>query len=290
MSSKKFILLAYALFYFSSSYGMHPEVVFLYKGPGANRESVNGIAYQIEIFSKHKPEIIDVTSFGVLVDKMRNESRRKLLVIPGGSAVELECTFGRLSLNDRTYLINEIRGGHLSYLGICAGAYFAANKYSVASMKAKLIKDGDDYYMSAVPDGNFLSDPQAYRLNLFGEMKSAFDSFIPDTWIGMKGVKVKTNTGNEDITTWNGGPVFLEQEAEVLATYSQLDAPAIVAHEFFSPDGLSRSIAIAAGVHFEVDKNRSFSWAEAELIKDVNEYFSYALGRLVLQRLGFREP
>lgn len=70
--------------------------------------------------------------------------------MPGGSAEEFEGTYGRLSLDDRTYLINEIRGGHLSYLGICAGAYFAANKYSVASMKAKLIEDGDDVYMWAV--------------------------------------------------------------------------------------------------------------------------------------------
>lgn len=264
------------LFQLSLSFASAPEVVYLFTGQGADDRCMEGIEYTIKRFAQPKPQIIQVKNFEDLIVFLKAENRRSLLVMPGGSSVFYEELFTALIDTKQQYLIEQIRSGKLCYLGICAGAYFASTSYEVVIDK-KTQK----------------SEATAKRLAIFGEMTSAYDSFMSDSWGGARGVEALLDDAKTRTTLWNGGPALADDDGEVICRYESSKKPAIVAKVFAADDGSSESVAIVSGVHFELDVKREIlagSYMPMDEFNKIDPYdgFITKAVSLIFRKFGFQ--
>jgi glutamine amidotransferase-like uncharacterized protein len=136
-----------------------------------------------------------------------------LLIMPGGADLYFcEKLNGVSNQKIKKFVSN---GG--SYLGICAGAYYACasldwNNGEIDGTRELALYDGT----ATGPVFEWVEKP---------------DSIYDGSWI--KAVKIKTSTGKEFLTNYNGGPLFSEpttESVEVIARYSELPdtPPAII--------------------------------------------------------------
>lgn len=208
-----------------------PELIALYKGEGSDPDSVEGLRLKLKKYAEHI-RVLEISNFLQLEEQLKSEKRSMLLIMPGGGSRKYEVELSRYP-NVKILITQRIREQSLSYLGICAGAYFAAQNYS-----SYILIDGE---MRAMP-----SFHQRMRLDLFPAMRVAFD-FRDISTCYPEAIQMDALVGN---VPWYFGAAIEIQEGQcILARYVNNGAAAIAAeiHE--------RNIIIVSGVHFELDEN-----------------------------------
>jgi glutamine amidotransferase-like uncharacterized protein len=138
----------------------------------------------------------------------------QLLVIPGGADLyNCEKLNGSGNQIIRDFVSN---GG--SYLGICAGAYYGCSSLDWACGEITGPRELAFY--------NGKAKGPVYK---WIENK---DSIYNGTWI--YAAELETSEGKKFLTQYNGGPVFEEDDCNVIARYSELKnkPPAIIGGKF----------------------------------------------------------
>ncbi|GAA99253.1 uncharacterized protein L969DRAFT_73058 [Mixia osmundae IAM 14324] len=194
--------------------------VLIYNDAGVSEASVKGIARCLKILLATTHDVLTVNAHTIANDPW--QASTSLLVIPGGR--DLPFT-QRLNGKANACIRQWVEAGG-SYLGICAGAYFASAHVDFEAGSALAVK-GDR------------------ELSFFGGTckGAAFPGFVYESESGARHVPVALNQVHwsrvwSDVPSqaevyWNGGGTFQISEstsrATVLATYSELDnAPAAV--------------------------------------------------------------
>jgi len=220
-------------------------MILIYSGTGTAVSSRNGL---LEFFDKKKMpySLIDCQS---LKDHI---SKASLLIIPGGR----DLPYFKDLKGEGNRLIREFveKGG--SYLGICAGAYYASSFVEFAK--------GTDIEVTGKRE-----------LQFFGgkAIGPVYKVFAYDSEVGARLSPIQTVEGRVEVYH-NGGCYFEEpekhQNTQVLARYSDLECalPAIIQCK------VGKGKAILSGVHLEMASNNALD------IKR-EKYFSHILSRLL---------
>lgn len=140
---------------------------------------------------------------------------KKLLIMPGGADLyNCEKLNGEGNKRIREFVEN---GG--SYLGICAGAYYACSILDWACGEISGLRE------LALYEGEATGPVYEWVENK--------DSIYDGTWI--KATEIETDKEQKFLTQYNGGPVFQERDdVEIIARYSDLKGkpPAIIAGSY----------------------------------------------------------
>ncbi|MGL6187459.1 MAG: BPL-N domain-containing protein [Holosporales bacterium] len=197
----------------------HSQKVFIYKGPGASRASIQHLKESLSLFLP--PETLAFLSPREL---LRGEWREHahLLAMPGGR----DLPYVKYLHGQGTEMIRQFveKGG--SYLGICAGAYFAA--------KEILFDQGPPH--QPITGERALS---FFEGRVQGPLFSPYD---PNSFLGMRAVSLKWNKAypwaGEGVFVMNGGGFFeaADQipEIEILASYGEKENSfPLILHRFY---------------------------------------------------------
>jgi len=219
--------------------------VRIYSGEGASQSSVKLIASMFQRHVKPAPQILYFEKLSSLIDNLKEDTEASLLVMPGGSTILYEHQFtSKISSEQREFLVQALRGKgptQVSYLGIGAGAFFAATDYKISFQmedreKSQLIHYASPYNMK--------------RLNLFPTMSSAFQDFNPKNDEGARFPIISLQTGEKGTVFWNGGPAFGSSYSyayNVLASFDE-NTFAIVGRKLGE-----NAFAVISGLQFEFD-------------------------------------
>lgn len=218
------------------------ENILVYVGPGAGPSSIVNTIATLEALASSK-YIIKVAQPEDLIDPtwMQNTA---LLVMPGGAdRPYLEKLTGKGNANIREYVKN---GG--KYLGICAGAYYSADRIEFA-------KGDEDLEVTGERELKF------YPGLVEGPTYSGFDHRNTANTAGMRAATIYWNADQpkyamQDVTLfYNGGGHFVNAEKYpeviILARYGEEapgrpDSPAAIVE-----CTVGKGKAILSGPHFE---------------------------------------
>jgi len=178
----------------------------------------------------------------------------KMIIMPGGADMYYcEKLNGRGNKIIRDFVNN---GG--SYLGICAGAYYASSAL-----------DWGCGEISGSRELDFFKGKATGPIYDWIENKT---SIYDGSWI--KAVEIETNNREAFLTQYNGGPVFEETADEVIARYNTLEnnPPAIINGTFGQGRYILSSPHIENFGHLLIDglykhHNKSYERERAEIDK-----------------------
>lgn len=205
--------------------------LFVYNGPGTSQKCIQHTLHTLKLLTDDAFQICEIDAKTLATESWKQECA--LLVIPGGRDIPY-CRWlnGAANKNIASFVA---QGG--SFLGICAGSYFAGNFVEFAKGTIQEVRGAREL-------GFF---PGKVTGPLFGPYDySSYRSIHLDqlTWY------------DESFTScplvYNGGGYFVDAwtapETKVLATYSLgCNYPAIIECRY----GLGK--AILSGLHFEYD-------------------------------------
>lgn len=207
--------------------------VLIYSGAGTCDFSVKQTLKTLKKCLNHSYDVKLVSS-----DILRNEmipwdENCALFVVPGGRDLHYQRDFDGKVVER---LKKQVEGGRMSYLGICAGAYFASDRIEFAKGHLyEIIQDRPLKLIKCVaigPIGKFFysDDPKASE----SEIKES-----------LQAVNVKVDSDSAAFKmAYNGGCYFESVgSAAILATYSSNGHPAII----------TRGNVCLSGVHLEYD-------------------------------------
>lgn len=266
----------------STTRGEAPEVVFLYKGKGADLNCWLGLEHIFMTQVEPRPIVQHVGSFKDFIGQIKHETRTALLAMPGGNSTLYEQDFTRLMPDERALIVNRLKTGALSYLGVCAGAYFAAESYQG---KFSVIF-GQELIAS-----EFFSMTGNHRLALFPKMGAAFDRFVAESMLGSLSPQVVLEHGKKAPIFWNGGPHITPKYGDKILAHYENEQAAIVSRAYVSADGESESKVIVSGIHFELLNQsedllqKNIPWHFRESLKNVESY--NLVTKAVVEEFGF---
>ena len=175
----------------------------------------------------------------------------RLLVMPGGADLYYcEKLNGAGNAAIRRYVEH---GG--SYLGICAGAYYACESLCWAA--------GTDQSITGSRELGF------YPGTATGPVAALMQG-LDQSWLGV--APLQCHDGSRMMSCYDAGPVFSEpgDQAEIMARYDSLPGqpPAIVGC------AIGRGYAVLSGPHIE----RLMPWAANALSQHANPHYTYESG------------
>eukprot|EP00474_Spongospora_subterranea_P010720 CRZ11178.1 hypothetical protein [Spongospora subterranea] len=219
--------------------------ILIYNGPGVDQPSLHNIHQCIK---RHIPDTLNIIQ--VDADYLGKESwpdKTRLVIIPGGRDLPYVAALGPPIISRIQRFVHE--GG--SYLGICAGAYFAANRveFEVGREDYEVVGDRDLRFINGVAKG------AAFHGFEYGSDQGALVVPITSPWFT-----------NPIPMYCNGGPYFdLDPDAakscDVIGRYED-GRIAIVS----SPYGNGR--VLVSGVHFEYDPSNAATGSDHVHITD----------------------
>ena len=205
------------------------ESIYVYNDSGVSEES---LTHTISFFKKNYAKNYNITAINAAQIKITNwYDDAALFVMPGGADIP----YARKLNGQGNKIIKDYVNNGGSYLGICAGSYYA-------SAKIEFDKDGplevigtrEIDFFPGIAKGPVLA-PFKYKSNS-----------------GTRAANIVYN--NNDVSVfYNGGPYFIlpekAQNIETLAyyNYEQKSLPAIVKVKY------GQGLVILSGVHFEYD-------------------------------------
>jgi len=208
-------------------------MIGIYKDVGSGEESLIETYNTFKTFSSEK--VIYISTYDILENDILKDL--KLLIIPGGRDLPY-CE--KLNGKGVKLIKNFVNTGG-SYLGICAGAYFACNKV--------IFDEGGE--LEVIGDRELkLIDTEAIG-PAFGAGTYKYNSDF-----GQKLLKV-----DNFYAYFNGGCYFKDPKADIISFYDGLEKkPSII----FSKYGKGK--VLLTGIHFEFSKesilNKKFSTKE----------------------------
>jgi len=140
---------------------------------------------------------------------------KKLLIMPGGADLYF-CE--KLNGQGNQKIQNFVSQGG-SYLGICAGAYYGCSQLDWACGEISDERELALFHGKAIgPIYNFLEDK---------------NEIYKGSWI--YATEIETDAGDKFLTQYNGGPLFEEENCDVIARYSDLknNPSAIIGGNFY---------------------------------------------------------
>ena len=202
--------------------------VLIYSGPGTSGLSVRAALRSLNALLTPHYSVSTIDAKSIIEDPWHASTA--LLVIPGGRDLpycrELD---GRGNTRIQEYVR---RGG--SYLGLCAGAYYASSRVEFE-----------------------LDTPIAVQgpreLKFYGNTARgcAFSGFVYDSEVGAKAVRLETASGQVKCY-WNGGGIFVDAKpSETLARYVdsvKIDGGRVAVVE----TKVGKGTVILSAVHIEV--------------------------------------
>ena len=207
--------------------------VLIYSGPGTCDFSVKQTLKTLKKFLNHSYDVKLISSEILKNEMIPWDENCALFVVPGGRDLPYVRDFNGKSMQR---MKSQIEEGKMSYLGICAGAYFATDRIEfskgssdgyeiIQERPMKLIK------CTAIgPIGKFFysDDPLASETEIKGSLQA-----------------IDVKVGSEDLKfAYNGGCYFESADPEnVLADYSSNGKPAIIK---------GKNVCLS-GVHLEYD-------------------------------------
>ncbi|KAI8804739.1 biotin-protein ligase [Cladochytrium replicatum] len=257
--------------------------VLVYSGPGTARGPLEHTVVALRALLSSSYDVMTVQSLTLATEPWEETSA--LLVVPGGR----DLPYVRdLTPTGATRRIREyVRSGG-AYLGICAGAYFAAER-------VEFERGRDGYEVTGARELAFW--PGTAR-------GSAFPGFVYDSEDGARAVgltlsgEIAAGEAGPRLDVYhNGGPYFVQDAAassevstKTLASYTELPSnpPAIVECMF------GKGRAILTGVHVEYDPVLAKSSSGKKIASDAVDRLQQsdmqrrALLRALLARLGLR--
>lgn len=220
------------------------QKILLYVGPGAGPKSIANTLATLKLVVANKYEIKTVGPEDIIDDTWIKDTA--LLVIPGGADRPYVAHLsGQGNANIRLYVAN---GG--KFLGICAGAYYSADRIEFAKGDKVLEVTGD-------------RELKFFPGLVIGPTYAGFDYRDVQSVAGMRAAKVYWNeqtpfkNEHEFVIFYNGGGHFVGAEnhpnVKVLARYgrelpSQPHQPAAIVE-----CKVGQGKAILSGPHFEWD-------------------------------------
>jgi len=199
--------------------------IAIYTDEGTNKEGITCLAAKLQ---NYRPLFINA-------DDISSEllSSLSLLIIPGGRDIPYH---QKLAGAKNQNIIQFVRGGG-SYLGICAGAYFASSEFE--------FDKGADLEIIAKRELSFFPG------------KAIGPAFGPNTFQynnrkGAKAALIQTPLLSSPIYSFYNGGCYFENahedpEIDLLGSYSEIEGspPAIISRQIGS------GLAILSGVHLE---------------------------------------
>lgn len=201
--------------------------IYVYNDAGVSEECVKQTLYTLQTLLAHRYlfRLIDAKA----IKSRRWLSNAALLIMPGGRDVPYE---EKLKGEGNDIIRDYVKQGG-SYLGICAGAYYAASSI--------VFDKGGPLQIIAKRD-----------LCLFkGEaIGPAIGPYYYNSDKGAHIIQVQTVFSYNFITYYNGGCYFTNiGNATVLAIYKKLKSPAVIHINYH------KGAVILSGVHFEFDEH-----------------------------------
>lgn len=205
--------------------------ILIYQGPGTSIRSVEALCVLFQSLYKDKLAVLKIDSEIIL--KTDWEEQTALLIIPGGRSLKYYEALGEAgNARIRQYVV---KGG--IYLGVCAGAYYAADAtYFDISGKNELVLHTEQLKLLKGIEAVGPAYPGGYDYEGSTTLRAADINILP--------------LDKKMALYFNGGCSFknLNAETAVLADYAELDhLPALIK----APYG--KGFVILSGVHFEFD-------------------------------------
>jgi biotin--protein ligase len=255
--------------------------ILIYSGPGVGPKSLANTVAMLSSLVAASYEIKIVGPDTIIGrDWLENTA---LLVMPGGAdSPYMEKLAGVGNQNIREYVQN---GG--KYLGICAGAYYAADSIEFAKGDSRL---------EVVAERELKFYPGIVQ----GPTYAGFDYEPPQNIAGMRAAKIFWQaaqpfaSNREFVVYYNGGGHFVTAEqypqVTILASYDSETPNQSTNHAAIIECKYGSGTAILSGLHFEWGAD-SLEATEQRLHKiksalQASEEDRLALGRHLLQRLG----
>lgn len=245
------------------------EFVRIYMGTGSNPTSCGAWGKRIRAYVQEKKIKCDfafVSSFSEIIQDIKTH-KNGLLVIPGGSASSMRFHYGTTLKSqglDHKNLLKLFLSNHWSYLGCCAGAYFAARSFSVDLVilegKGDTLTEDQRFFRS-------LSFGNRVNLELFPDHLHSlfpFKAGVGKEFYGARALECKETGGH---ILWHGGPNLNTVSGEKFFTSTKGDTLAIKAS---SP---SEGSIVLLSVHPEFEPetlaylSRKYSYHPSELKK-----------------------
>lgn len=240
------------------------QEILVYAGPGAGPNSLANTVAMLQEFVGNKYVVKTITPEEVIAGKWMHKTA--LFIMPGGAdRPYLEKLQGQGNLNIKKYVQN---GG--KYLGICAGAYYAADRIEFAKGDAALEVIGD-------------RELKFYPGLVEGPTYKGFDHRDVQNTAGMRAATIHMQSKSLAIF-YNGGGHFVDADnfanVKVLARYGdeapyRLDKPAAIIE-----CNVGRGKAILSGPHFEWD---------AKALNKISADLTYMQSKLATQEESRQE-
>jgi biotin--protein ligase len=204
-------------------------VVYIYKDKGVSAESLTHTIYTLKNCLSEKCKILTLSAKEVIEGLWEQDA--DLFVMPGGRDIPYyRALKGKGDERIRTFVQN---GG--SFIGICAGSYYAGSYVDFAKNTDLEVQGGRG--LSFFPG------------IVKGPILSSYDYL---TKIGARAERISTEEGDEYPVFYDGGGCFLDaagqENVTVIASYSiGKEYPAIISCK------VGAGIALLSGVHIEYE-------------------------------------
>lgn len=201
------------------------DSIYIYSGLGAGADSIDHTVHSLSAQFPHY-HIKKMGAHDLGLGKWREDAIA--FVMPGGADIYYA---KRLKGKGNETISQYVREGGV-YIGICAGAYYAAEQV--------LFDDGQGFIVNESRELKFIQGPAT------GPVSGSYDAA---SYQGATATLLEGAFGRGAFFL-NGGP-FFQETGDVLARYSQYDGrPAIVYRS------VGKGKVLLSGVHFEYDPEK----------------------------------
>lgn len=244
--------------------------VLIYSGPGTCEFSVKQTFRTLSKYLMNSYDVKLIDSGVLRNDRIPWEENCALFVMPGGRDLIYLDEFRGSGFIQK--LRNCVLGGRMKYLGLCAGAYFAADRVEFEiGRKAYEVKGDRPLKLINAPAIGAVNDKFFYSCDVDATRSQKIES--------LQAVNVKLLSGKVIKLACNGGCYFPKESNFAFATYSDYnDNTAIILNESFC----------LSGVHFEYDPIDCLSLENKTVFSELMKYENdrMELIRKVLETLG----
>ncbi|BFZ53994.1 biotin holocarboxylase synthetase [Savitreella phatthalungensis] len=247
--------------------------VLVYAGAGTSKSSVRGALATLTLLLTPYYSVRTIDARALIEEPWASSTA--LLVVPGGRDVPFCAALrGRGTDAIRSFVS---KGG--KYLGLCAGAYFAASRceFEASSADMAVVGDRDLGFFPGVVRG------------------CAFEGFSYDSEIGARAVSIQPSTQMPPFRCyWNGGGVFVDAiekpGVEVIARYSESADSIVVGggDACVVKCDVDRGVAVLSAVHPEIGPRTICTGSHDDVSEnDQIDLNNDALGKHENARLSF---
>lgn len=257
--------------------------ILIYSGPGAGKLSIENTVATIKKLVGDRYNVITVGPEVITKDTWLQNTA--LLVMPGGAdRPYLAKLRGVGNANIRNYVAN---GG--KYLGICAGAYYSADRISFALGDSELEVTGDrelKFFPGLVSGPTYTGYDHRDTTNFAGTRAAKL------SWQQQQPFKHKDNV----VVFYNGGGSFIDAEkfsnVTILARYTPENNDAKDSPAAIIECAVGKGTAVLSGPHFEWEPEsldlKSPHLAEIKPTLEANEAQRIELAKYLLDRLEIK--